>query len=171
MDKIFPPLGCGWRSLFSSLFLPCWCVLLSGCSLWFWCLAPCLCLAVCGGRGCCLLSLLLSADSLPALVTCLKPSCFLTSDCKVKPFMKLVREIVLGCLVLLCIIFFSLELADRGIFYLLKCCIHLREHCLSQGQGAGNLRTCPREGSMRGDGGQDAGVGADLWLHCGLCGV
>lgn len=34
-------------------------------------------LGVCSGRGCCLLSLLLRADSLPAFVTHLKPSCFL----------------------------------------------------------------------------------------------
>lgn len=55
-------------------------------------------------------------------------------------------------------------------FYLLKLCIHLREHCLSQGQGAGKPKTCPREGGMRGDGGHDAGVGAALGVHCGLCG-
>lgn len=80
-----------------------------------------------------MLSLLLRADSLPALVTHLKPSYFLTSDCKVKPFIKVVREIVLCCLVLLCITFLSLELADRAAveyFYLLKCCIYIREHCL-----------------------------------------
>lgn len=88
--------------------------------------------------------------------------------------MKVVREIIPCCLVLLCITFFSLELPDRAAveyFCLLKCCIHLREHCLCQGQGAGKLRTCPREGGMGGDGGQDAGVGAHLWVHCGLCGV
>lgn len=63
---------------FSSPFLPCWCSLLWGSFtpvldvrvhvLW---------LGVCGGRACCLLSLLLRADSLPAFVTRLKPSCFL----------------------------------------------------------------------------------------------
>lgn len=99
------------------------------------CLAPCLWLRVCSRRGCCLLSLLLTADSLPALVTLLKPSCFLTSDCKVKPFMKLMAEMVPCCLVLLCITFLSLELADRAAveyFNLLKCCIHLRKQFVSR---------------------------------------
>lgn len=172
MDEIFPALGCGWRKGIS--FPLCSCPALRVAPSGSGCLAPCLWLGVCSRRGCCLLSLLLRADSLPALVTRLKPSCFLTSDCKVKPFMKLVREMVPCCLVLLCITFFSLELADRAAvecFSLLKCCTHLREHCLCSGQDAGKLRTCPGEGSMRGDGGQDAGVGANLWVHCGLCGV
>lgn len=84
-------------------------------------LARCLWLGVCSGKGWCLLSLLLRADSLPALVTHLKPSHFLTSDCKVKPFMKLVTEIVPRHLVLLCSTFFSLELADRQQWNIFTC--------------------------------------------------
>lgn len=63
---------------FSSLFLPGWRSLLLGpVTLVLDVRVRVPWLGVCGGRGCCLLSLLLRADSLPAFVTGLKPSCFL----------------------------------------------------------------------------------------------
>lgn len=94
--------ACSCKEKDNCWFLPLWWSLVPGRFAWLgW-----LCLRQ--WKGLLFVVPLLGADSLPAFITHLKPSCFwlLTAKHLVKSCMKLVTETVLYCLILLCIISF-----------------------------------------------------------------